>query len=136
MREQRVGEGVTKREEGREGGLVLVVVGVARWWRSTRSGALDREEDKVHRRHAGGRSSGRLAAAGNEGRGVMQIGHRARQGGGEKGRGAWRWWIGVDPDGDLGDKCGGGRDKCLEVRVWSRFRLESIYIYIKKEGDI
>ena len=34
-----------------------------------------------------------------------------------------------DPDEDLGDKCGGGgRDKCLEVRVWSRFRLESIYI--------
>ena len=34
-----------------------------------------------------------------------------------------RWlgrWIGVDPDGDLGDKCGGGgRDKSLVSRVGS-----------------
>ena len=71
-----------------------MVVGVARWWRSTRSGALVREEDKEHRRRAGARSSGRLAAAGNEGRGMMQIGHRARQGGGERKRGmalvGWR----------------------------------------------
>ena len=94
MREQRHGEGATKRDEDREGGLVLVVVGVARWWRSTRSGAPDREEDKVHRRRAGARSSGRLAVAGNKGMGVMQIGHRARQGGGERKRGmalvGWR----------------------------------------------
>ena len=33
------------------------------------------------------------------------------------------WRIGVDPDGDLGDKCGGGgRDKSLDFRV----RLEYI----------
>ena len=34
------------------------------------------------------------------------------------------WWEEEweDPDVDLGNKCGGGggRDKCLEVRVWSR----------------
>ena len=31
------------------------------------------------------------------------------------------WWIGVDPDGDLGDECGGGgRDKSLDFRVCSK----------------
>ena len=103
MREQRDGEGATKRDEDREGGLVLVVVGVARWWRSTRSGAPDREEDKVHRRHAGARSSGRLAAAGNESRGTMQIGHRARQGGGEKDAGHGAGWLGTESKGKNGD---------------------------------
>ena len=34
------------------------------------------------------------------------------------GCGAAMGWIGVDPDGDLGDKCGGGgRDKSLDFRV-------------------
>uniref|UniRef100_A0A8R7R397 Uncharacterized protein n=1 Tax=Triticum urartu TaxID=4572 RepID=A0A8R7R397_TRIUA len=51
----------------------------------------------------GARSSGRLAVAGNEGMGVMQIGHRARQGGGEKDAGHGAGWLGMESKGKNGD---------------------------------
>ena len=78
MREQRDGEGVTKREEGREGGLVLVVLRRL-CWPTARAHLL------VEARLQGG------GGAGHE---------RGRRGGGR--RAPWMPWLGAavtDADG-------------------------------------